>query len=148
MISHADDNLKHNIHYNQMPGALALNSSSTSPYWRQNCALMRKKWRWPTHTPTQRVRVDTTQEKFRCGYYIIPKIIPVHSRASQTLPSPTLCSLLPLISTPGHPHLSASFPYPITLSNTSPISPALYLLYTPSCRVYESWHELHAAEHE
>lgn len=41
IISHGDDNVKHNIHYNQVFSALTLNSSSTSPQWRLNCAAIR-----------------------------------------------------------------------------------------------------------
>lgn len=111
IISHADDNLKHKIHYNQMLGALTLNSSSTSPHQRQNGQWQEKlKWRWPTHG----VPVNTTQEKFRGGYYIIPQILPAHPRATNpmlftvpyfhTRPPPALCFL----SFPHHPvkHLS------------------------------------------
>lgn len=68
---------------------------------------------------------STTQAEFTGWDYIIPKSLPAHLRASQTLHHQPLFPLLPLISTPAlcllalphHPikHLSALFPISYTL---------------------------------
>lgn len=68
---------------------------------------------------------STTQAEFTGWDYIIPKSLPAHLRASQTLHHQCLFPLLPLISTPAlcllalphHPikHLSALFPISYTL---------------------------------
>lgn len=93
-------------------GMLTLNSSSTSPHQRQNSAQMRKIKVEMTNTYSHRVPVSTTQEQFRGGTALSPEFF-LPTQEPLKPPSPTLCSLLPLISTPGHPQLPASFPYPI-----------------------------------
>lgn len=88
----------------------------------------------------QGVQGSTTQAEFTNGDYIIPKSHPAHLRASQTLHHEPLISLLPLISMPAL--------FLLSLLHQTPLSPVPYVLYTPSCRVWESYHGLHGAEQE
>lgn len=88
------------------------------------------KRRWPMHGAP----VNTTQEWFRCRYYMIPGVFPAHPRASQTFhhqPYALYCPLFPPQDTP------SSLPPFLTPSPCQ--TPLLSVLFHTSCTLPSAW---------
>lgn len=129
--------IQYNIRYNQTLGALTLNSSGTSPPHKQNWALLGEAecW-WPPHTPCKEYQAAPLSKIYRQG---------LHSCPPESLSNPP--SSTPYFFPALYFHTS-SLPPSLNPSPQTPLSPVSYLLHAPSCRVWESWHELHGTEQE